>query len=58
MPTYQYKARDQKGEAHSGVLVANSEAELRHSLRSKDLLVTEYGIVADRASRGDAVEGH
>ena len=51
MPTYQYKARDQKGEAHSGVLVANSEAELRHSLRSKDLLVTQYGIVADRASR-------
>ena len=51
MPTYQYKARDQKGEAHSGVFVADNVADLRHSLRSKDLMVTQYGIVADRASR-------
>ncbi|MCH7739427.1 MAG: type II secretion system F family protein [Chloroflexi bacterium] len=51
MPTYQYKARDQKGEAHSGVFIADNVADLRHSLRSKDLMVTQYGIVADRASR-------
>ena len=51
MPTYQYKARDKEGALQTGVHIADNEAELRMTLRSRELYVTDVAVNADLASR-------
>lgn len=50
MPTYQYQARDKQGELQTGTHVADSETDLRFSLRSRDLFITSFSVAADKAS--------
>lgn len=52
MPTFQYSARDQNGELHSGVIVADNERHMREQVRSRGLYVTNIGIIADMSATG------
>ncbi len=52
MPTFQYSARDQKGEIQSGVIVADNERHMRDQIRSRGLYLTNIGIVADFSATG------
>lgn len=47
MPTYEYTARDREGNTSSGVVIAESEAQLRQTLRIKELFVTSYAVRSD-----------
>lgn len=47
MPTYEYTARDRDGNTSNGVLIAENEAQLRQSLRIRELFVTNYNVRSD-----------
>lgn len=55
MPTYEYTARDREGNTSTGVLMAESEAQLRQSLRLRELFVTSYGVRSDHQVRQQGV---
>lgn len=52
MPTFQYSARDQEGELHTGVIVADSERHMRDQIRSRGLFLTNVGLVGDMSATG------
>lgn len=47
MPTYEYTARDREGNTSTGVVIADDEAQLRQSLRIRELFVTNYAVRSD-----------
>lgn len=51
MPTYEYTARDRDGNVNSGVLMAETEAELRSSLRIRELFVTSCSVRSDHQTK-------
>lgn len=48
MPTYEYTARDREGNTSSGIVIAENEAQLRQSLRIRELFVTNYAVRSDK----------
>lgn len=47
MPTYEYTARDREGNTSTGVVIAENEAQLRQSLRIRELFVTNFAVRSD-----------